>query len=92
MRPKPSRKCHFTMADPVHIRPGIKRRWCPTQVDESGNYIVGQWAYCSDNCPDTNDITKKGRVNSRVKKGLNLLIHLHRSFFWTTSFKIQCSA
>jgi hypothetical protein len=65
------------MADPVHIRPGIKRRWCPTQVDESGNYIVGQWAYCSDNCPDTNDITKKGRVNSRVKKGLKLFIHLH---------------
>ena len=77
------------MADPVLIRPGIKRRWCPTQVDESGNYIVGQWAYCSDNCPDTNDITKKGRVNSRVKKGLNLLIHLHRTFFWTTSFRFS---
>ena len=52
------------MADPVHIRPGIKRRWCPTQVDESGNYIIGQWAYCSDNCPDSNDMTKKGTVNS----------------------------
>ena len=67
----------FVMADPVHIRPGIKRRWCPTQVDKTGNYIVGQWAYCSDNCPDSNDITKKGTVNSRFKKGLNLLIHLH---------------
>ena len=52
------------MADPVHIRPGIKRRWCPTQVDERGNYIVGQWAYCSENCPDSNDITKKGTMNS----------------------------
>jgi hypothetical protein len=48
------------MTDPVYIRPGIKKRWCPTQVDESGNYIIGQWAYCSDNCPDSNDITKKG--------------------------------
>ena len=67
------------MADPVHIRrQDIKRRWCPTQVDKTGNYIVGlgHWAYCSDNCPDSNDITKKGTVNSRFKKGLNLLIHL----------------
>ena len=58
------------MADPVHIRPGIKRRWCPTQVDETGNYIVGlgHWAYCSDNCPDSNDITKKGTVNHDLRK------------------------
>ena len=64
------------MADPVNIRPGIKKRWCPTQVDKTGNYIVGRghWAYCSDNCPDSNDITKKGTVNSRFKKDLNLLI------------------
>ena len=50
------------MADPVYKRPGIKKRWCPTQVDESGNYVIGQWAYCSDNCPDSNDITKKGNI------------------------------
>ena len=73
------------MADPVHIRrQDIKRRWCPTQVDKTGNYIVGlgHWAYCSDNCPDSNDITKKGTVNSRFKKGLNLLIHLDKTFFF----------
>ena len=25
--------------------------WCPTSVNEAGNYIKGKWGRCSSNCP-----------------------------------------
>ena len=24
--------------------------WCPTSLDSNGNYVAGQWGYCSANC------------------------------------------
>ena len=27
--------------------------WCPTLVDEQGNYVEGNWGYCGTKCPIT---------------------------------------
>ena len=55
------------MADPVYKRPGVKKRWCPT-------HVIGQWAYCLDNCTDSNDITKKGTLCKRLLRTPTLLL------------------
>ena len=30
---------------------GDGKSWCSTKTDNNGNYIEGEWGYCSDNCP-----------------------------------------
>ena len=42
---------------------GIKRRWCPTQLDpENRNMIPYKWGFCSQNCPDSKVYKTKGTV------------------------------